>query len=578
MDVIAEDNTARTRSRARRWPLAGQFFALQLVLVVLALVASGLFWWRNTRAELDEQYAQRVLAIAESVATLHTVRDAFDDPHPENTIAPLAERIRRATGASFIVVANRQQIRYSHPEPERIGHQLSTDAAPALAGNVWTGIQTGTTGRSMRAKVPVLDESGTVIGVVSVGVPVSTVSEEVSQSLPELLGTVLTLVVLGGLGTYLVFRRMRRMTFGMAADEIGSLVEHRMAMLHALKEGVVAFDPSGRITLVNDEAHRLLGLPPDAEGRYLEELELPERLHEVLAGQADGTDQIVLRRGRVLALNRMPVRLDSTEGGSVVTLRDRTQLDQLAQELDGARTTTDALRAQAHEFSNRIHTISGLLELGEYEQARSFVDELSASHGRFTEDLTTRVRDAAVAALLLAKSAAAAERGAEFVLGTDTDLDALPSTTARDDLILVVGNLIDNALDSLAGSGRVRVSLLSEEINGAAVTRIEVGDSGAGIAPELADEVFRAGFTTKVAQQGGTGGLGLALVRQTCRNRGGWVRADNDDGAVFTALLPVVGDPAETGPPDETGVPDVTPENHSRLAPTGRQSSHRSSR
>ncbi|ASU77877.1 sensor histidine kinase [Actinopolyspora erythraea] len=556
MDVIAEGNTTRNRGPARRWPLAGQFFALQLVLVVLALVASGLFWWRNTRAELDEQYAQRVLAIAESVATLRTVREAFDDPKPENTIAPLAERIRRATGASFIVVANRRQIRYSHPDPERIGHRLSTDAAPALAGDVWTGVQTGTTGRSMRAKVPVLDEAGKVIGVVSVGVPVATVSQEVAQSLPELMGTVLTLVVLGSLGTYLVFRRMRRQTFGMAADEIGRLVEHRVAMLHALKEGVVAFDPSGRITLVNDEAHRLLGLPPDAEGRYLDELELPERLHEVLAGQADGTDQIVLRRGRVLALNRMPIRPDSTEGGSVVTLRDRTQLDQLAQELDGARTTTDALRAQAHEFSNRIHTIAGLLELGEYEQARTFVDELSASHGRFTEDLTTRVRDAAVAALLLAKSAAATERGAEFVLGTDTGLDALPSTTARDDLILVVGNLIDNALESLeAGSGRVRVSLRSVTENGTAATRVEVGDSGAGIAPELVDEVFRAGFTTKVAQHGGTGGLGLALVRQTCRNRGGWVRADNDDGAVFTALLPVVGDLTEE--PEPGGAPGV---------------------
>ncbi|WP_017973710.1 ATP-binding protein [Actinopolyspora halophila] len=544
MDVIAEGNTARGRGPVRRWPLAGQFFALQLVLIVIALVASGLFWWRNTRAELDEQYAQRVLVIAESVASLHTVREAFDDPHPEDTIAPLAERIRRATGASFIVVANRKQIRYSHPDPGRIGEHLSTDAAPALAGEVWTGVQTGTTGRSMRAKVPVLDDSGRVIGVVSVGVPVSTVSEEVAQSLPELLGTVLTLMLLGGFGTYLVFRRMRRKTFGMASDEIGRLVDHRVAMLHALKEGVVAFDSDGRITLVNDEAHRLLGLPADAEGRRLDELGLPERLHEVLAGEADGTDQIVLRAGRVLALNRMPIRSDRSDGGSVVTLRDRTQLDQLAQELDGARTTTDALRAQAHEFSNRIHTISGLLELGEYEEARTFVAELSAAHGRFTEELTTRVRDAAVSALLLAKSAAAGERGAEFVLDPDTDLGALPSSTARDDLILVVGNLIDNALDSLDGEGgRVRVSLRSAEEDGTTATRIEVGDSGAGIAPDLVNEVFRAGFTTKVAEQGGTGGLGLALVRQTCRNRGGWVRADNDGGAVFTALLPAVEEP-----------------------------------
>ncbi|MDR7301955.1 sensor histidine kinase [Haloactinomyces albus] len=548
MSLIVDDRIQvpdRNR-RARRLSLAGQFFALQLVLVVIALVASGVFWWRQTRVQLDEQYAQRVLAIAESVATMPAIREAFDDPRPARTIAPLAERIRRATGASFVVVANERQIRYSHPVPARIGGRLSTDASIALSGRPWTGVQTGTTGRSMRAKTPVLDTSGEVIGVVSVGVPVADVADEVWETLPALVGAVVVLVGVGAAGTYLIFRRMRRQTFGLAADEIGTLVEHRMAMLHALKEGVVACDPSGRITLVNDEARRLLGLPDDVEGRDLEELGLPERLHDVLAGQADGADQIVLRGGRVLALNRMPVRVDKRDGGSVVTLRDRTQLDQLARELDGARTTTDALRAQAHEFSNRIHTIAGLLELGEYEEARAFVDELSATRARFTEQLTTRVRDPAVAALLLAKSAAAGERDAELVLAPETDLGALPGTTAREDLILVVGNLVDNAVDSLSpGQGWVRVSVRPVQEEGMAANLIEVRDSGSGITPELVEEVFRAGFTTKVAQQGGTGGLGLALVRQTCRNRGGWVRADNDEGAVFTALLPVAEDRAD---------------------------------
>ena len=527
-------------SATRRLSLAGQFFALQLVLVVIAIAASGVFWWRQNRAELDEQYAQRVLTIAESVATLPTVRQAFDDPDPTRTIAPLAERIRRATGAAFVVVANEHQIRYSHPVESRIGEHLSTDASIALSGRSWTGVQVGTTGRSMRAKVPVLDQGGEVIGVVSVGIPVTDVADEVWETLPRLAGVVLGLVLVGAVGTYLIFRRMRRQTFGMAAGEIGTLVEHRMAMLHALKEGVVACDPAGRVTLVNDEARRLLDLPDDTEGRFLERLELPERLHEVLDGRADGADQIVLRRGRVLALNRMPVRMDGRDGGSVVTLRDRTQLDRLARELDGARTTTDALRAQAHEFSNRIHTIAGLLELGEHEEARTFVEELSTTQAQLSEQLTARVRDPAVAALLLAKSAATGERGAEFVLAPEADLDPLPSTSAREDLILVVGNLIDNAVDSLeAGGGRVRVSVRSVRDETGAATLVEVDDSGPGIAPELAEEVFRAGFTTKVAQRGGTGGLGLALVRQTCHNRGGWVRIDNDQGAVFTALLPV---------------------------------------
>jgi two-component system, CitB family, sensor kinase len=526
----------RNTSNGRRWSLAGQLFALQLVLVVIALLASGLFWLHQTRVQLDRQYEQRVLAVAESVATLPAVREAFDDPDPSRTIAPLVERIRQATDASFISVANDRQIRYSHPDPAKIGEPLSTDASDVLTGHPWTGVQTGTTGRSVRAKVPVLDESGRPIGVVSVGIAEANVAAEAWRTLPELVATIATLVVVGAGATYLIARRMRRQTYGLAASEIGTLLDHRVAMLHALKEGVVAFDPSDRITLVNDEARRLLDLPADVEGRRLDDLDLPERLHDVLAGRADGSDEIVLRRGRVLALNRMPVRVAGRRGGSVVTLRDRTQLDELARELDGARTTTDALRVQAHEFYNQIYTIAGLLELGEHDEARTFVTELSAAQSRFADELTDKVRDPAVAALLLAKSAAAREHGAELQLGPDTDLDAMPTVAARKDLLLVVGNLIDNALESLPdrpGWVRVRLGMT------ASATSIEVADSGPGVAPEIVDEVFRAGFTTKVAKQGGQRGLGLALVRQTCRNRGGWVRVRNDAGAVFTASLPI---------------------------------------
>ncbi|GAB3285285.1 ATP-binding protein [Parasphingorhabdus pacifica] len=524
--------------------LAGQLFVLQLVLVVIALLAGGVFWFRQTRIQLDDQYGQRVLAIAESVATLSTVREAFDDPVPSRTIAPLAERVRKAADASFVVVANEQQVRYSHPDPAKIGGTLSTDAGPVLAsGEPWTGIQKGTTGRSMRAKVPVLDDTGEIIGVVSVGIPEADLTAEVRNTLPELSTAVLALVVVGAGGTYLIARRMRQKTHGLDPHEIGALIDHRVAMLHALREGVVALDRSGRVTLANDEARQLLELPADVEGRELDELGLPERLHEVLSGQVDGDDEIVLSSGRVLALNWMAVHVSGSRTGSVVTLRDRTELDQLARELDGTRTTTDSLRAQAHEFSNRIHTIAGLLELGEHDEALDYATELTATHLRFSEELRSTVGDPAVAALLLAKSAAAGEKGAELVLHPDTELDPIPTRAGREDLLLVVGNLIDNSLESLTGSpGRVRVSLRSVASGSTPATDIEVADSGPGIAPEIVDEVFRAGFTTKVAQQGGQRGLGLALIQQTCQTRGGWVRMRNADGAVFTAHLPVADD------------------------------------
>lgn len=543
-----EGAVGHQRRNRGKLSLAGQLFVLQLVLVVIALLAGGLFWFRHTRSQLDDQYGQRVLAIAESVATLPTVRDAFDDPVPSRTIAPLAERVRKAADASFVVVANEEQIRYSHPDPARIGRTLSTDASGVLSsGEPWTGTQKGTTGRSVRGKVPVLDNSGEIIGVVSVGIPEADLTAEVRETLPELLTAVLALVAVGACGTYLIARRMRRKTHGLDPEEIGALIDHRVAMLHALREGVVALDRSWRVTLANDEARQLLELPPDVEGRHLDELGLPERLHEVLTGQVDGDDEIVLSSGRVLALNWMAVHVSERRTGSVVTLRDRTELDQLARELDGTRTTTDTLRAQAHEFSNRLHTIAGLLELGEHDEALTYATELTATHLRFTEELQSAIADPAIAALLVAKSAAASEKGVELVLAPGTELAVLPTRAAREDLLLVLGNLIDNSLESLTDApSEVRVSLRSISTGTSPATEIEVADSGPGIAPEIVDEVFRAGFTTKVAQHGGQRGLGLALIQQTCHARNGWVRMRNDDGAVFTAHLPVAEGPTAT--------------------------------
>jgi two-component system CitB family sensor kinase len=230
----------------------------------------------------------------------------------------------------------------------------------------------------------------------------------------------------------------------------------------------------------------------------------------------------------------MPVSARGGDIGAVVTLRDRTELDTLLHELDGARSTTDALRSQAHEFSNRMHIVAGLIELEEYDEAMRFATSTTAAHEVLARSIADRVDEPAVAALLLAKSATVAERGAKLIVSGETELCREDVGDPRD-LLLVVGNLIDNALDALVGdAGWIRVTVRSTD-NGVLV---EVCDSGPGVAPDLADEVFRHGFTTKVAQSGGARGLGLALTRQACVRRGGWVRVRNDNGAVFTALLP----------------------------------------
>jgi two-component system CitB family sensor kinase len=303
-------------------------------------------------------------------------------------------------------------------------------------------------------------------------------------------------------------------------------------MLHGIREGVLAVDTAGRVTLANDEARRLLALPAAVEGRPLAELVPDGRVRDVLGGAIAGADEVVLAGTRVLVANRMPVTIRGNPVGAVVTLRDRTELEGVLRELDTVRGLAQALRAQAHEFSNKLHVVGGLIELGRLDEAIRFVAETSLVHQELVDLVQQRIGDPALAALLLAKAALASERRVEFRLASDARLPADVADVR--DLITVVGNLVDNAIDAASHgpNGWVEVSVRAEQ-DGAA---IRVRDSGPGIDEHRADEIFREGFTTKGG--GSHYGLGLALVRQVTQRRGGWVRVANEGGTVFTALIP----------------------------------------
>jgi two-component system CitB family sensor kinase len=507
-------------------------FVLLMVIVLVAVGGTAAVWMQHIRGQLDQRTQQRALAVAQSVAGMPAVREAFTARRPQDLLQPIALGVQRETGADYVVIANRDQIRYAHPNPELIGQRLSTDGSPALTGQPWTGTETGTLGRSLRGKAPVRDTSGRVIGLVSVGILEETVAAQFGSALPPLIWTVLAVLVTGAAAAALLARRLRRQTFGLEPHEIATMFEQREAVLHGIKEGVLAFDLEGRITVVNDVARTLLDLDHDID--TIDDMPISERLRDVLSGKDAGEDRIVMHKDRVLVLNRMPVAARGRSLGWVVTLRDRTELVRLMQDLDQASSTTDALRAQAHEFANRMHTVVGLLSLEEFDEAIRYITETTEAHHRLAGSFRDLVGEPTLAALLLAKSAEAAERGVTLTVSPSSQVDP---TLIGDphDAVLIIGNLVDNALDALDGEpGGIEVVLRTDEVG----LRIQVRDSGPGIAPELAEEVFRKGFTTKAANAGSRG-LGLALTRQACHRRGGWVRTHNDSGAVFTALLPM---------------------------------------
>jgi sensor histidine kinase regulating citrate/malate metabolism len=352
-------------------------------------------------------------------------------------------------------------------------------------------------------------------------------------------------LALGVAGSWLLARLIKRRTRGLEPAEIAALADQREALLTSIREGVVAVNDEGVLTVVSDSARELLRLPEDAQGRPLAELDVAAPVRDVLGGTEDLLDVVLVVDGRTLVTNRNRVEAGGRRIGTITTLRDRTDLLTLRGELSARESVTETLRAQTHEFSNQLHTISGLVQLEAFDELGVFLGTLNRRRAEISDRVLARVDDPAVAALLIAKTSLAVERHVELVLDPATALPRLgPELSA--DVGTVLGNLVDNAVDAAAAAaaGRTvaeaRVGVLlrreADAAAGAAVV-VQVSDSGPGVSEEDRDAVFRRGFTTKASDAAGRG-VGLALVQVVCGRRGGTVSVHNAGGAVFTARLP----------------------------------------
>ncbi|MFD8234360.1 ATP-binding protein [Streptomyces sp. NPDC059696] len=510
-----------------------QVLLMQVAIAAgVAVLATGLFLAPLSN-QLDDQAMRRALAIAQTTAQLPDLAKDLRDtpPSPNGPVQREAERIRKATQAEYVVVMDWRGVRWSHTDPRQIGGIVSTDPGQALAGKQVMEIDSGTLGRSARGKVPLRDSDGSVIGAVSVGIAYDSVRARLIHAIPGLLAYAGGALAVGALAAWVISRRVQRQTRDLAFSDIAALLSEREAMLHGIREGVVALDRSGRIRLVNDEAQRLLGIG-EAVGRSPDEALGTGRTADVLAGRVTGTDLLTVRGQRVLVANRMP----TDDGGAVATLRDRTELEQLGRELDSTRGLIDALRAQDHEHANRMHTLLGLLELEMYDDAVEFVGEVVGDHRATAEQVTERIEDPLLAALLVGKATVAAERGVALWVSDRTRLpDRLIDPQG---LVTVVGNLVDNALDAVAGEphARVEVELRAEE----RTVILRVRDTGPGIPPEHRELIFTTGWSTKKPPAHRERGIGLSLVRRLAERQGGSasVGEAHGGGAEFTVVLP----------------------------------------
>lgn len=525
-----------------RWSVAAQTFALQVLVALLVVgIGTAAAYAQAQRAGTQEATA-RALAVARTVASAPEVVAAVQTADRGGRLQAFAEDVRRHTQTDFVVIMSPTGTRFTHPDTSLIGKQFIGHIEQAQRGGTVVEDYTGTLGPSRRAVVPVragAGGSGPVVGLVAVGIRKAAVSRRLEGQLLALLGAGLAAAVLTGIATALVARRVRRQTHGLGERQLREMVEYYDAVLHAVTEGLLLIDLEGRLRLANDEAVRLLALEDGAVGRPVGELGLSGPLTAALTDETPREDELHVTAARVLVLNTAPARWEGRALGHVATLRDRTDLEHLTGELDSARGLTEALRSQAHESANRLHTIVSLIELGHPDRALEFATEELELSQLLTDRVVAGIEEPALSALLLGKAAEAGERGIDLRIGEGAvwPVDALPAR----DVVTIVGNLIDNAFDAVAGEPGERQVRVDAVRDGDDVV-LTVADTGPGLPPGAVAKAFERGVSTKDQGQEGRRGIGLALVAQSVSRLGGSLAVDGGPGAVFTVRLPVAGD------------------------------------
>lgn len=521
-----------------RLKLQTKITLLTLLTIIACLVSSALFSIKIVSDSIERQMAVNVMNIAKSIATDPFVISAFYLERPEEVLQPYAERIRKSsTNIEFITIINMNSERYSHPNPQNIRKKfVGGDEDRALKGETYISKAVGTLGPSLRALTPIKD-GDKQIGAVAVGTltkDIRRVQWEVAENIFIIMFIVMAL---GGIASYLLSRNIKRDIFGLEPYQIAKMFEERNAILDAVVEGIIAVDGEGRIALMNNAARRIIGLDEGVSvlGKDIEEVIPTSRLKLVLkTGNPEYNDEQIVN-GTSIITNRVPIVVDGRVEGAIASFRPKTDLEHLGEQLTGYRQVIDTLRAQAHEFMNHMHVVAGLISLGQASDALRFIyDELGAQQG-FTGQVTKSIRDKRVAALLLGKYSHASEMGVKLYLDEDSELYEEHGLVSSGELVTVLGNLIENAIEALSLFDR------ESKVIGVYVKErpdyifIKVYDNGPGIAQEVLPRIFDKGFTTKR----GSEGMGLFIVKGIVERRKGniEVRSDGLSGTIFTVKL-----------------------------------------
>ena len=513
--------------------IVGLIVGLIITITLLISVINGYFEYKQT----EEYMGKQALQVAIAVSLMPSIVKAFELEDPAETIQPIAQKIRKEIGAEYIVVGNKDGVRYSHRYDYKLGEQMvGGDNDQALIyGQYYISKAEGSLGPALRGKAPIFNDNNEIIGIVSVGYLLEDIRAIIVNRIIKVSVPALIVLVFGITCGVLLARNIRTAILGLEPYEIASLYRERSAILSAVKEGIIAIDEQGTITLINQSAQDIIGIEEDVTHKKIEQVLTNTGMYEVLKTGLPQKDREMLIRNRTVVVNRTPILEKGKIVGVVSSFRDKTELKKMITTLTEVKKYSEGLRAQTHEFSNKLYVLSGLMQLGKYNEAIAMIQEESFIIDRQHKVLFEQILDTKIQAILLGKLGMASEKRIDFKIDENSSIDTLPDHISATDIITVIGNLVDNAFDAVEKNDIKKVSFFAIDIGDDVI--IEVTDNGPGIPIEKLEQIFGIGFSTKGMKDRG---YGLAIVKQIVDVLGGTIEIQDilDGGTIFSVYLP----------------------------------------
>lgn len=523
----------------KKWSLFSTIMFLVFIVVIFSLLMTDILISKVISVDKLNSQEEKALTVSRIMAKTDLVQATLNGNIEANAeIQDYTKEIQQENNVQFIVVMDMNSVRFTHPDPSRIGKRfLGGDEQAALKGKEETSISEGTLGKSLRAFTPVYDvETKEQIGVVAVGISLDKVNESIHMGRWNVFyGTLLGLVI-GIIGAYTLAKYIKKVMFNLELQAIAKLLQERSSMLHSVREGIIAVDVKGQITVINKSAIQYLkkvGLTGNPIGAPIQDFLPSTRLNEILETGKAQLDEEQQVNGTVIVVNRVPVIVEGKIVGALSTFRDKTELKILADQLTGVKSYAEALRAQSHEFMNRMQVIVGMLHMKSYDRLENYVDDMIDQQSSEIAAVTNNVKDPVVAGLIIGKLSYAREKGASLQINIQSIIPEL-SADLSFEIITILGNLIDNALDAMNNN---KEKTLEVTIKISATTLfLSVSDTGIGIPEEKMNNIFKKGYSTK----GDNRGYGLYLIAQSIKKLQGTIKVQSKqkEGTIFNVIIP----------------------------------------